>query len=254
MLKHRFGSQAIHQALVSMLSLLPVQVQHHLQRRSRMGEQKLEQSLLAVARGVGDDWKAGPYYDNAEHGIESQWQTIIWPIIRDADADFTCVLELAAGHGRNSEKLRHLAGKLYVVDINQENIAFLQRRFADCQNITYILNDGISLRQILNNEVTLVYSFDSMVHFDSDVVRAYLKEFQRILRPGGLGFCHYSNYTDQPTGDYRNSPHWRNFMSRELFEHYLWKEGLVPLTSQLVDWDYSGSNLDAVTLFKKPIN
>ena len=80
MLRHRFGSQAIHQALVSMLSLLPVQVQHHLQRRSRMGEQKLEQSLLAVARGVGDDWKAGPYYDNAEHGIESQWQTIIRPI------------------------------------------------------------------------------------------------------------------------------------------------------------------------------
>lgn len=79
-----------------------------------------------------------------------------------------------------------------------------------CQNITYILKDGISLKQILNNEVTLVYSFDSMVHFDSDVVRAYLKEFQRMLRPGGLGFCHYSNYTDQPTGDYPNSPHWRN--------------------------------------------
>lgn len=236
-----------------MLSLLPVHVQHHLKKRSRMGEQKVEPRLLAVARKVGDDWKEGPYYDSAEQGIEWQWQTIIWPIIRDADADFTCVLDLAAGHGRNSEKLRRLARKLYVVDINKENIDFLQRRFADCHNITYILNDGISLGQILDNELTLVYSFDSMVHFDSDVVRAYLKEFQRVLKPGGLGFCHYSNYKDKPTADYRDSPHWRNFMCRELFEHYLWKERLVPVKSQLLDWDGSGRNIDALTLFKKPI-
>lgn len=169
------------------------------------------------------------------------------------DCDFTSVVDLAAGHGRNSEKLRHLADRLYVVDINKENIEFLQRRFADCRNIIYVLNDGISLRPIVDNEVTLVYSFDSMVHFDSDVVRAYLKEFQRILKPGGLGFCHYSNYNDRPAGDYRDSPHWRNFMSRELFEHYLWKEGLVPIKSQRLDWDGSDRNIDAITLFKKPI-
>ncbi len=200
--------------------------------------------LLALAQQVGDDWKEGPYYDEAEAGMEADWASIIWPVI--ADSDFTCVVDLAAGHGRNSEKLRHLTDRLYVVDINQENIDFLRERFAETKNITYIHNDGVTLEGIPDGAVTLVYCFDAMVHFDSDVVRAYLGEFNRILRPGGRCFCHYSNYTGDPTGSYRDHPGWRNFMSRELFEHYASKEGLSPLVSQLVRGDG-----DAVTLLEK---
>ena len=136
-------------------------------------------------------------------------------------------VELATGHGRNSEKLRHLADRLYLVDINETNIEFLRRRFADAQNIVYVHNDGVSLDGIPDAEVTFLYCFDSMVHFDNDVVRAYLREFRRVLRPGGTGSCHYySNYTGNPTGSYRDHPGWRNFMSVELFEHYAAKEGL----------------------------
>jgi len=201
--------------------------------------------LAALAREVGDDWKEGPYYEEAEAGMNADWTSVIWPLIEDCD--FTCVVELAAGHGRNSEKLRHPAERLYLVDINQENIDFLQRRFAGTTNITYVQNDGISLEAIPDREATLVYTFDAMVHFDSDVVRVYLREFSRILRPGGHGFCHYSNYSADPTGSYRAHPGWRNFMSRELFEHYAWKEGLAPVVSRLIRDDG-----DVVTLLEKP--
>jgi ubiquinone/menaquinone biosynthesis C-methylase UbiE len=201
--------------------------------------------LLALARQVGDDWKEGPYYDDAEARMQADWAAVIWPII--ASSDFTCVVELAAGHGRNSEKLRHLTDHLYVVDINEENIDFLRQRFTKAQNITYIHNDGVTLDGLPDGEATLIYCFDAMVHFDSDVVRAYLREFNRILRRGGHCFCHYSNYTGDPTGSYRDHPGWRNFMSRELFEHYASKEGLSPLSSRLIRED-----VDAVTLLEKP--
>jgi ubiquinone/menaquinone biosynthesis C-methylase UbiE len=199
--------------------------------------------LLALARTVGDDWKEGPYYDEAEAGMEADWVSIIWPVIKDSD--FTCVVDLAAGHGRNSEKLRHLTDRLYVVDINHANIEFMQQRFLGATNITYVHNDGISLEAIPNGEATLVYCFDAMVHFDSDVVRAYLSEFNRILSPGGRCFCHYSNFSRDPTGSYRDHPGWRNFMSRELFEHYAWKEGLSPVFSQLIR-----DGCDAITLLE----
>jgi len=206
--------------------------------------------LLALAKTVGDDWKSGPYYDQAERAMDVDWQGIVWPFIKDCD--FSCVVDLAAGHGRNSEKLRHLAKKIYVVDINEENIEFLRRRFAASRNMVFIRNEGISLAGIANEEVTLVYTFDAMVHFDSDVVRAYLKEFHRVLKPGGHAFCHHSNFVDNPNGEFKDTDHWRNFMSRELFAHYAWKEGLEPVRAQLLDWDYTGRNIDCLTLVRKP--
>lgn len=209
---------------------------------------KDETDLGELARTVGDDWKAGPYYDEAEASMEASWTEVVWPLIHSSD--FTSVVEIGAGHGRNSERLRHLAERLYLVDINTENIQFLKDRFRAATNISYVLTNGFSLEGIPDEEATFVYSFDSMVHFDSDIVRAYLREFRRVLRPGGRCFCHYSNETGNPTGSYRDHPGWRNFMSRELFEHYAWKEGLAPLESKLIPWNDVGTAFDAVSLLE----
>ena len=83
-----------------------------------------------------------------------------------------------------------------------------------------------------------------------------LREFRRVLRPGGRGFCHHSNYTKNPGGDWMTNPHWRNFMSRELFAHYAHKEGLRMLRSDTVDWGEVPNripNLDCFSLFEHPV-
>jgi len=208
-----------------------------------------EEELVALAKVVGDDWAYGPYYDEAEPAMDAQWRDTIWPFIEGSD--FSSVVELAAGHGRNSAKLLELARRLYLVDINSVNIEFLRARFGDDERVVYIHNNGVDLAEIEDEAATFVYSFDAMVHFDSDVVRAYLREFNRVLAPEGRGFCHYSNYTGNPTGSYREHPGWRNFMSRELFEHYLAKEGLTPLRSFVINETLDRTSSDAITLFEK---
>ena len=192
-------------------------------------------TLDQVTRSIGDDWKVSGYYDQAEPDMDKAWNGLLWPLLEGCD--FSVVVDLAAGHGRNSEKLRQHAKQIYVVDINQENIDFCRNRFAGDPRFTYIRCDGLTLAGIPDRSVSLLYCFDSMVHFDSDTVRAYLKEFRRILKPGGRGLCHHSNFTGRPVGDYHESPHTRNFMSRELFEHYCDKEGLRVVRSRLVDWN-----------------
>jgi ubiquinone/menaquinone biosynthesis C-methylase UbiE len=205
-------------------------------------------SLIRLAEDVGKDWKQSPsYYEAAENDMDQQWRDLIWPFIRDCD--FTCVVDLAAGHGRNSNKLKDVSKKIYLVDINEENLDYCRKRFALDARFLFLKTDGVSLAGIRNDEVTLVYCFDSMVHFDSDVVRAYLREFRRVLKPGGQGFCHHSNFTKNPGGDFRQTPHWRNFMSQELFAHYCHKEGLTVVNSKVIDW--SEPALDCFTLFKK---
>ena len=211
------------------------------------------QRLARWAGEVGEDWKghsriALNYYDSAEQWIEQSWSQTVWPFIQGCD--FSCVVDLAAGHGRNTKKLLEFAEKLYLVDINADNIRFCRQRFAAEKKITYIQNDGFTLRGIPSGEVSLVYCFDAMGHFDSDVIRSYLHDFYRVLKPGGCGFCHYSNYDQNPAGNVHDNPGWRNFMSQNLFHHYCAKEGLAVVKSRVIDWDTPGQ--DCVTLFRKP--
>jgi len=144
-----------------------------------------EAALDAAARYAGDPWTLqNPYFAAAEPMMERIWPELILPFIKGSD--FACVLDLATGHGRNAAMLRPLAGRLILVDIQPGNIEICRRRFGDAPGVTYLVNNGYDLRDVPSGEVTLLYSFDAMVHFDSDVVRAYLREGQRVLRPGGV--------------------------------------------------------------------
>lgn len=209
-----------------------------------------KEKILTAAKAVGEPWRENAYYDDVEKWMASLWDSCIWRHIKDCD--FTTVMDLACGHGRNAVPLGKLASKLYLVDINAENIAYCRQRFAGDARYNFIQNNGVSLEAIPDNELTLAYCFDAMVHFDSDVVRAYLTEIFRILKPGGKGFIHHSNTTSNPTGSYLDTKGWRNFMSKEFFAHYCAKEGFTVLQQEVMDW--SAPQSDCVTLFEKPAN
>lgn len=209
----------------------------------------------------GDPYKVSPYFAEAEPIMSLLWDRLVWPMIHDAD--FSSVVDLAAGHGRNSALLKDLARHLYIVDINRECIDACKMRFGDAANITYLVNDGVSLHEVRTGSVSLLYCFDAMVHFDSDVVRSYLVEAARVLKPGGRAFLHHSNYTGSPGGDFWLSPHGRNFMSKDLMAHYAIRAGLSIRRQDVIDWGwrfgpnwtlkgYDNPELDCLSLLQRP--
>lgn len=196
-------------------------------------------------------WRKRDYYNKYEHAIERAWPRILSWI---ADADFSVVVDLAAGQGRNSRKLLERAQRLYIVDVLDENIDYCRERFAGDARVSFIENNGLDLAAIPDDAVTLVYCWDAMVHFESDIVRRYLKEFRRVLRPGGRAFCHHSNYTGKPGGFLRGGnlgPSRRNFMSKSLYAHYAILEGLEVVRQQVIDW--TEPELDCLSLVQKPL-
>jgi ubiquinone/menaquinone biosynthesis C-methylase UbiE len=175
-------------------------------------------SLDELAHYSGDPWQPkNPFFDRAEADMQNAWERLIWPFIGNA-VDFTDTLDLAAGHGRNSEYLLRHAKTLVIMDIQPGNVETCRARFASRDNVSYYVCTGYDLQPLPDNSLTLAYCFASMVHFDSDVVRSYLRDARRVLRPGGRAFFHHSNYTGGH--DWRKNPESRNFMSREFFAHY----------------------------------
>jgi hypothetical protein len=81
-----------------------------------------------IASDQADRWRASPYYDDAEDKMGRQWNELVFPFIKDGN--FLTTLEVACGHGRNSEYLLALADKLYLLDVNVENIEFCKERFS----------------------------------------------------------------------------------------------------------------------------
>lgn len=206
-------------------------------------------SPLASAGEAGGAGQSAATSDQAGQRFQQEWKELIWPFIQDCD--FSSVLDLAAGHGRSSEKLGALAQRIYVADVNEESVAFCRRRFAGDNKFTFIRNNGVTLDQVPDNSLTLVYCFGAMVRFDSDIVRHYLREFRRILKPGGRGFCHHSNTVKYPGTNAPANPDRRSFMSQPLFAHYCAKEGLILVRSRIMDWD-GRPDSDCFSLFRKP--
>jgi len=199
----------------------------------------------------------GGYYAGAEPAMDWQWNSLILPYIDNAD--FTSVLELAPGHGRNSEKLSQRAEEIHLVDVNQTCIDACRHRFGEMHNqcrFHYYVTNGDSLPFIGDETITFVYSFDSMVHFDKTIVRAYLLEFCRVMKPGATGFLHHSNYgTVKPNSDWAQNPGNRSDVSASIFANYCAELGLEVIDQRLhgLAEGRGIEGLDCVTLIRKAL-
>jgi len=209
------------------------------------------QSPADIAAAEGYFWGdqvSEVYFKPAEQALDIQWANIITPLLQGLE--YNTVIDLASGHGRNARRLAEKARLVYCVDINPENIKFLRQRFADDQRFVVVHNDGSTLSFFEKSSVDLLYCFDALVHFDLEIIQSYLKEGYRVLRTGGHAFIHCSNYTGNPGGHFSNNPHWRNFMSFELFSHLAIKAGFAVRHARKIDWG-DVRELDCVFLLNK---
>jgi 2-polyprenyl-3-methyl-5-hydroxy-6-metoxy-1,4-benzoquinol methylase len=201
------------------------------------------------------EWtKEGEEWSSSWGGSEPQWFSAILPRIH-AFVPTGTILEIAPGFGRWTDYLKDIAEHLIVVDMAENCIKACQQRFASDSNITYEVNDGKSLAMLPDNSVDFVFSFDSLVHAEANVIQVYLNQLSRKLKSNGVGFVHHSNIgeycryysvTQRIPGRLRHlltqkgfvdQTHWRAFsMTAPLFEQYCEQTGLQCISQELVNW------------------
>lgn len=212
-------------------------------------------------RLVAEDWKstnayANVYYDMAEKGVDDFWhpKSKFRQLFDRLNA--STVVELACGHGRhtayivNHPELRDKIERVYLLDINDENIAFCKNRFRSDMLIHAQTNNGFNFQPIESGSVSAIFCYDAMVHFEYDSVENYINDAYRILIPGGQALFHHSNYDKSP-GTYNTSnPHGRNFMSKNLFAHIAIRAGFEIQDQLVMHWD-DFKSIDCLSLIQK---
>lgn len=205
-------------------------------------------ALAASAHYSGDPWTPdNPYFDMAEASMDRLWNRLVWPFI--SECAFDRVVDLASGHGRNIRKLIDHASHIHAIDIQPGNVDRIAERYAGDARIEPMTGTGYDLHPLADASCTLIYCFDAMVHFNADVVASYLRDSMRVLRPGGHGFFHHSNYSGGM--DWRTNPGSRAFMTAGLFHELATKAGLRVVRQEVIDWG-PRTELDALTLVERP--
>ncbi|SEO75312.1 class I SAM-dependent methyltransferase [Trujillonella endophytica] len=198
----------------------------------------------------GDEWSGG------FGSTEALWSWLLQPRVSPF-LPSAHTLEIAPGFGRATQFLVPASEKLTVVDLVPACIAACQERFAEHDHIDYHVNDGRSLDMIEDGSIDFVFSWDSLIHAEDDVVESYVTQLGRKLRPGGAGVLHHSNvdeYRDPESGELTiGNEHWRApTMSAAKFRRYARAAGLRCVVQELIPWggpDFS----DCLSVFRREV-
>jgi ubiquinone/menaquinone biosynthesis C-methylase UbiE len=142
------------------------------------------------------------------------------------------VVEIGPGGGKWTEYLQKFAKNLIVVDISEKCIEVCKKRFSNCNNITYFVNDGSDLSFLSSGSIDFIWSFDVFVHISPADIDKYIHEFKRILKRRGTGIIHHAGEGSLHGG-------WRSSMTKELFSDILQKNNLK-LIAQIDSWGTKG--------------
>lgn len=134
----------------------------------------------------GDHWSA------AWGGPSAQWLSCVHPRAGQF-LPARSVVEIAPGYGRWTQFLLPQCESYVGVDLVERCVQACRERFADLPHARFATGDGRTLPMVPDRSVDLVFSFDSLVHAEADVIGSYLRECARVLSPDGVAFIHHSN-------------------------------------------------------------
>jgi hypothetical protein len=95
---------------------------------------------------------------------------------------------------------------------------------------------GDRLPLCAEGRIDFVWSYDAFVHMERQVIRAYLGEIQRTLKPSGAAVIHHSNVENLADHRQDKAPGRRSAMNDKLMRELAHDAGLL-VTSQFTYWD-----------------
>jgi SAM-dependent methyltransferase len=131
-----------------------------------------------------------------------------------APASHRSALDFGCGIGRLTQALAGHFEHVYGVDISLKMIELARqhnRRNRHAARCEYLCNPVGDLRHFGDGSIDMIYSWITLQHMRPSHARRYMREFLRVLAPGGLLLFQYPS---KPTRLWSRLTRWRALLSR----------------------------------------
>jgi SAM-dependent methyltransferase len=203
-------------------------------------------------------WGSKKYWEKNDNGdkwsqnwgsVNLQWYHTLLPRIYNFIPTDN-ILEIAPGYGRWTNFLKDMCNHIAIVDLSEICIDFCKSRFSDIEKVKYFVNDGCLLNMVEDNTVDFVFSFDSLVHANSDVLSSYVSEISKKLNANGVAFIHHSNLGNYKDREGPNN--WRDAsMTAEKMREYIDTFGMFCFSQEMINWNSGEDLIDCLSIFGK---
>jgi SAM-dependent methyltransferase len=145
-------------------------------------------AILTHPQKTGGRWDAAEFFATGTHEVGIFMQRAkVWgvPVSRRSALDFGC------GIGRLTQALAGHFDHVYGVDISSKMIELARQHNRHGQRCEYLWNPAGDLSRFADGSIDMIYSWITLQHMRPRYARRYMREFLRVLAPGGLLLFQY---------------------------------------------------------------
>ncbi len=217
----------------------------------RMQKRKLARNLPGISSLKANkeiwehwNWEAG----GEEWTLSPEWKdSLIQNVLRQYIQPGGHILDIGPGAGRWTGILLQMADNFTAVDVAESCIRTCEQKFGNEPRAKFLVGSGKDLAGVDDASVDSLWSFDAFVHINIAETAGYVREFQRVMRPGSVGVVHHGKYGGLEGG-------WRSDLTSVAFRELLQDAGFKVLR-QFETWSDAGKEFsvgryhDEITVF-----
>jgi SAM-dependent methyltransferase len=143
------------------------------------------------------DWDLDSFFESGE----DDYKRLVEPILSQFNFQITgkSMVEVGCGAGRMTRSFAQRFAQVSAVDISSEMQEQGKKYLHDFSNIQWILADGATLSAVDTASSDFVFSYIVIQHLpQSSLAHGLLREFVRVLAPGGVFLFQYNGVPTPP--------------------------------------------------------
>ncbi len=159
-----------------------MKLKHIKKNWEEIGEKDPLWGVLSHPNKRGNKWKEDEFFETGIKGVE---RTFTYLDSHNFIVDPESCLDFGCGVGRLTFPLAEHFNSVIGVDISSSMIK-KANQYNNLENVRFICNQTNNLRIFRDNKFSFVYSRIVFQHINPRNTFRYLREFSRILKPGGI--------------------------------------------------------------------